>query len=275
MLGKSSAVLATTFVSLEGLRLSTRLKSLLAVLAVAVASTSCAGGGSSSTMPSVLPSGSQAPAATAARQISESKHDDGDHPATPAFTLFGDAVLVHPGNHSHTAVQASWAPAPGAPYGGIDFAVPAGLKVPNLNTLSTDFKFTQGTCSQGSPRFQINVLGNNVFVYLGPQFPSVTNPCAGATYSNSTNVIGPTSLVDATQLGNGYETWSAFQAQHPNDVVTGIQLVVDGYVAAAPITAQFDNVRINQTLYTFERGRGEGGDDGDNGHHGDGGGHDD
>ena len=165
------------------------------------------------------------------------------------YTLFGDATLVHPGNNSLSAVQAIWSPS--QPYGGIDYSIPAGLTVSGLNNLNTDFKFTAGTCSQGSPRFQINVLGKNVFVYLGPQFPGVTNPCAGATYSNSTNVIGPTSLVDATQLGNGYETWSAFQTQHSSDAVTGIQLVVDGFTTPY-ITAQFDNTTINTTTYTYE-----------------------
>ena len=165
------------------------------------------------------------------------------------YSLFGDATLVSPGNSSQTAVQATWSPS--QPYGGIDYGLTSGLTVSGLNTLSTDFKFTDGTCSQGSPRFQINVLGQNVFAYLGPQFPSVTNPCAGATYSNSTNVISPTSLVDATQLGNGYETWAAFQAQHSADAVTGIQLVVDGFTTPN-ITAQFDNTVINDTTYNYE-----------------------
>jgi|SRR5579883_1583559 len=165
------------------------------------------------------------------------------------YTLYGDAMYVHPGDNSPTAVQLSYDGV--SSYGGIDFAT-SGLTVGQLNNLSTDFKFTQGTCSQGSPRFQINVDGKNVFVYLGPQFPSLTNPCAGATYSNSTNVISPTSLVDATQLGDGYETWAAFQSQHGGDAVTGIQLVVDGYLPGAAITAQFDNVMINNTTYTFE-----------------------
>ena len=168
--------------------------------------------------------------------------------ANPTYTLFGDATLVHPGNASQTAVQEIWSPS--QPFGGVDFGIPSGLTVSGLNNLSTDYKFTDGTCSQGSPRFQINVLGKNVFVYLGPQFPSV-NPCAGATYSNSTNVISPVSLVDATQLGNGYETWAAFQAQHSTDTVTGIQLVVDGFTTPN-ITAQFDNTMINDVTYTYE-----------------------
>jgi hypothetical protein len=174
-----------------------------------------------------------------------------DHtkPGAGGYTLFGDATLIHPGDNSPTAVQEIWSPS--QPFGGVDYGIPAGLTVSQLNTLSTDFKFTLGTCSQGSPRFQINVDGGNVFVYLGPQFPSVTNPCAGATYSNSGNVISPASLVDATQLGAGYETWSAFQATFGSHAVTGIQLVVDGFTTPY-ITAQFDNTQINDQIFTYE-----------------------
>jgi hypothetical protein len=171
-----------------------------------------------------------------------------------SYTLFGDATLIHPGDNSPTAVQAVWSPSTPPGYGGIDFGYPAGLTVSQLNNLNTDFKFTQGTCSQGSPRFAINLNNNpntNVFAYLGPQFPSLTNPCAGATYSNSTNVISPTSLVDATQAGGGYETWSAFQAQHGSDLVTDIALVVDGFTTPY-ITAQFDNTQVNAQTFTYE-----------------------
>jgi hypothetical protein len=163
------------------------------------------------------------------------------------YSLFGDATIVADGNPGNAA-QLVWSSSQA--YGGVDFGVPATLSVNGLNYLGTDYKFTDGTCSQGSPRFQINVNGQNVFVYLGTQFPS-TNLCAGSTYANSTNVISPTSMVDATQLGNGYETWASFQSQHSSDIVTGIQLVVDGYTTPY-ITAQFDNTQINDTTYTYE-----------------------
>lgn len=207
-----------------------------------MALTACGGGGTSgSSLPGVQPS-SGAPHAQARAPLDNKKVSSG------SYTLFGDATLVHPGDNSPTAVQLVWSSA--QPFGGVDYGIPAGLTVSQLNNLSTDYKFTQGTCSQGSPRFQINVDGMNVFAYLGPQFPS-TNPCAGATYSNSTNVISPASLVDATQLGNGYETWAAFQAQHATDAVTGIQLVVDGFTTPN-ITAQFDNTQINDQTFTYE-----------------------
>lgn len=219
-----------------------RASSLLVLLCVSGLA-ACSGGGGSAVNVPAMPGPHAAGAQTAARLPSANKKVN-----TGTYTLFGDATLVHPGDNSPTAVQLEWSPS--QPFGGVDYGIPSDLTVGQLNNLSTDYKFTQGTCSQGSPRFQINVDGQNVFVYLGPQFPS-TNPCAGATYSNSTNVISPTSLVDATQLGNGYETWSAFQAQHGSDLVTGIQLVVDGFTTPY-ITAQFDNTQINGQTYTYE-----------------------
>src|SRR5689334_21022761 len=76
--------------------------------------------------------------------------------AAPAFSLFGDATRVHPGNNSHTAIQLRSA---GSGFGGINFAVPSGMTFSQIQNLATDYKFTAGSCGQGSPRFQINVDG--------------------------------------------------------------------------------------------------------------------
>lgn len=171
-----------------------------------------------------------------------------------ASCLYDDAILIHPGNASNTAVQLSWGPGADTD-GGVNFNVPAGFTVSQLNTLSADYKFTVGTCEEASPRFQVNVTNaagsGNVFVYFGPQFPSTNAPCAGSTYMNSGNLLGANG-VDATQLGDGYESWAAFQATDGGDSVTGIQLVVDGYDTNNYITAQFDNVMINSSTTTFE-----------------------
>ena len=95
--------------------------------------------------------------------------------AASGYTLFGDATLVHPGHNSNTAVQLR---SVGATYGGIDFAIPSGMTVSQLNNLSTDYKFTAGSCGGGAPRFQINVGGHNIFVYIGP--PPNYVGCQGA-----------------------------------------------------------------------------------------------
>ena len=89
--------------------------------------------------------------------------------AAAGYSLFGDAQLVSPGNNSPTAAQIRYDPA-GPGFGGVDFTVPAGLTVADLENLSTDYKFVAGTCGGGSPRFQINVtngtISKNIFVYI-------------------------------------------------------------------------------------------------------------
>lgn len=170
------------------------------------------------------------------------------------YTLFGDAALVSPGYNSPTAAQIRSDPAIAPGYGGVDFNVPAGLTLADLNTLKTDYKFTAGSCTNGSPRFQVNVTTptgpENLFVYLG--LPPNYTGCPAGVWSNTGNLAAPTNLVDATQLGGTfYEPYAAVQAAYGSYAVTGIQIVVDsGYVA--PQTVLVDNVMINDATFTFE-----------------------
>jgi len=59
-------------------------------------------------------------------------------PNWPTYTLFGDGELVHPGYESETAAQASYdgctssCEADSKAYGGINFAVPSGLVLKQL-----------------------------------------------------------------------------------------------------------------------------------------------
>src|SRR5581483_12296185 len=62
--------------------------------------------------------------------------------AAGGYSLFGNAGIVSPGEASGRAAQASSIGAPG--YGGVDFAVPTGLTVSQLNNLATDYNFTAG-----------------------------------------------------------------------------------------------------------------------------------
>jgi hypothetical protein len=175
-------------------------------------------------------------------------------PSSSGYTLFGDATLVHPGNNSPTAAQASYDGV--SSYGGIDFGAPAGLTVSQLSTYSTDYQFTAGSCgsSGGSPRLEAtatngSVTGNITF-YIGPP-PSYTG-CPPNVWTNTGNLASPTNLVDATQLGGGfYEPYGAVQAAYGSYQITDLYIVLDGYTAI-PVTAQFDNVTINSTTYTFE-----------------------
>lgn len=167
--------------------------------------------------------------------------------AASGYSLFGDAMRVHPGHNSDTAIQLR---SVGTTFGGIDFDTDAGMTVSDLNHLSTDYMFTAGSCGGGAPRFQINTAEGNIFVYIGPP-PNYTN-CATNTWVSSGNVLFP--FVDTSQLGGTfYDTWAHAQAEWGDLAITGIQLVTDGgWAVGGTQTVQVDNVRINTTTYTFE-----------------------
>ena len=168
------------------------------------------------------------------------------------YTLFGSASYVMPGNASNRAVQLV-ADASNGVYSGIDFAVPANLTINNLNMLSTDYNFTAGSCGLGSPRFGITLAGfpnKTIFVYIGPP-PSYTG-CAPNVWTNTGNLLTPTSFVDATQLGGTfYEPWAAAQIQFSGQVVTDIFLVSDNSPTGTQ-TVLIDNTNVDGTLYTYE-----------------------
>jgi len=174
--------------------------------------------------------------------------------AASGYSLFGDATLVHPGHNSNTAVELrSIATGPQtATFGGIDFDTPAGMTVNQLSNLSTDYMFRVGSCGGGAPRFQVNVDGRNVFVYIGP--PPNYTVCPTGGWSNTGNLL--TFPVDTSQFVGGtfYDTWAHFVSLYGTHPITGIQLVTDGgwAVAGGIQTVQVDNVMINNTTYTFE-----------------------
>ena len=166
------------------------------------------------------------------------------------FTLHGAAQaeighvkLLSDFSDATTANDASW----------IDFSVPAGLKFNQLTSLSTQFNVTDDDCGGGSPRFQINVDGKNVFVYLGPH-PNFTG-CAPNTWLSSGNLVGTSDQcrVDTSQLSPGTQctTWAAALALLGTHTVTGIQLTVDGgwFFADKEQTVLVRNVTINGTTF--------------------------
>jgi hypothetical protein len=155
----------------------------------------------------------------------------------------GDVKLVSDLSNAPTTDNSSW----------IDFTVPAGLKLSDLATLSTQFNVTDDDCGGGSPRFQINVDGKNVFVYLGPS-PSFTG-CAKDTWLSSGNLVGTSDAcrVDTSQLISGTQctTWAAALAALGTHTVTGIQLTVDSgwFFADKEQTVLVRNVTINGNTF--------------------------
>jgi hypothetical protein len=180
---------------------------------------------------------------------------DPHSPAASGYTLFGDATLVHPGNASPTAAQASYDGTGTASFGGVDFAFPAGLTVSQLNNLATDYQFTVGTCQGGAPRLVATVTNGsatgNIFFYIGPP-PNYTE-CPPNVWTNTGNLASPTNLVDTSQLPGGtfYDPYATAQTKYGSYTITDLFVVVDGY-QPTPLTAQFDNVMINNTTYTFD-----------------------
>jgi hypothetical protein len=182
--------------------------------------------------------------------------------AAGGFRLFGDAIRVHPGHDSRTAVQLR---STGTGFGGIDFAVPSGLSLAQVINLGTDYHFSAASC--GAPRFQINIQGKNAFVYIGPP-PNYTR-CLANVWVSTGNLTTPASFVDTSQLPGGtfYDTFASADLKYGSDTVTGIQLVTDAGWMFGTQTVLVDNVMINAKTYTFEsckHGDCERDDEGDN-----------
>jgi hypothetical protein len=181
--------------------------------------------------------------------------------AAPAYSLFGEAALIAPGNGSLRAVR-TVSDAHPIGYGGIDFGIPAGTKFSDLVTLSTDYNVTDDNCGGGSPRFEVAVTNGadtgNIFVYLGPA-PSFTG-CVLNTWVNTGNLLTGTNTVDTGQLINGtfYDPYTTALAKYGAYTVTNIALVNDGSWNAVATggdgkqTVLFDNTRVNTSLYTYE-----------------------
>ena len=177
--------------------------------------------------------------------------------AAAGYSLFGDAQLVSPGNNSPTAAQIRSDSSIPPNYGGVDFAVPAGLTLSGLNNLATDYKFIAGSCGGGAPRFVIEVTNGttsgDISVYIGPP-PNYTG-CPLGIWLNTGNLAAPTNLVDTTHLplGSFYDPYANAQLKYGNYQVTGIQLVTDASWVFGVQTVHVDNVQINNTTVTFDK----------------------
>jgi len=172
------------------------------------------------------------------------------------FTLFGGATYVMPGNASNRAVKLV-ADANAGTFSGVDFAVSPSLTINSLNDLSTDYKFTAGSCALGSPRFGIQLAGfpGTIFVYIGP--PPNYAGCPPNVWNNTGNLLTPASLVDTSQLPGGafYDPWAAAQARYGGRQVTDIFVVSDNGPSTTGLGSQtvlIDNTDVNGATYTYE-----------------------
>ncbi|HXF98244.1 MAG TPA: hypothetical protein VNJ46_06490 [Gaiellaceae bacterium] len=158
----------------------------------------------------------------------------------------GHVRLVSDVSDATTANDASW----------ISLRVPGGLRFADIDTLSAEFNVTDDDCGGGSPRFEIEIGGKNVFVYLGPS-PSFTG-CPQNTWLASGNLVGTSDAcrVDTSQFQPGTQctTWAAAVALLGSHRVSAARVVVDGGWFFAPPRTQTDreqtvlvrNVRLNR-----------------------------
>ncbi len=167
--------------------------------------------------------------------------------AAPAYLLFGDAMLVSPGENSAHAVQTS-ASASAGTYGGVALTVPSVTTLSTLTTLSTDLDVTVGGCGTGSPRFSVIIQpaggGAPVVIYFS------LDTCTLDQWMPSGNLAAPTSLV-RTSANAVLQTYAAVQALYGSYTVTDIILVTDASFAV-PNTVLFDNTVVNATTFTYE-----------------------
>ncbi len=165
--------------------------------------------------------------------------------ASSGCKLFGAATRVTSGLEAGAALFTTQV----SPfYSGIDIAVPPNFKFTDLNLLSTEYTFINGTCAAGSPRFQVNVTttitvpgspagtSGNVFVYIGPApFGTGCVPNVETMSGNLAVTGGPGDVPgrrDSSQINPGtqvstYNAELAF-ATAGGWQVTGLQLVADG-----------------------------------------------
>jgi hypothetical protein len=138
-------------------------------------------------------------------------------------------------------------------FSGINFTDTGVTTFASLAQLATKFNVTDDDCSTGSPRFQLNIDGKNVFVYLGPS-PTFMG-CTPNTLVDSGNLIGNNDpcRYDTSQLAVGTQcnTYAGTLALLGTHAVTGVQLVVDsgGAFADKEQTVLVCDARINSNTF--------------------------
>ena len=172
------------------------------------------------------------------------------------YTLFGAATNVSGGNPGGAVQMVSNTGNLDTTddFGGIDYTGQTGGTLANLTTLSTDYEITAGDCGGGSPRFQLNIGGHNVFVYIGPA-PNFTGCTVGSWQSTGNLVTSSDARFDTSQYAGGSQvsTYAQAVALLGAQTITGVQLVTDGgWAVGGNQTVLADNTQINDTTFTYE-----------------------
>jgi hypothetical protein len=154
-------------------------------------------------------------------------------------------------------------------FSGAELQIPASLKLSDITQLSTEFNVTDDDCGAGSPRFQVQIGGNNMFVYLGPA--GTFTGCTQNTWLPSGNLVGTADAcrVDTSKFTGGTQcsTWAAAVTLLGSQTVEKISLIVDASWAGSINPAFTDkeqtvllrNVRVNDKTFLEPKTQGGGG----------------
>jgi hypothetical protein len=129
--------------------------------------------------------------------------------------------------------------------GGVQFVVPAGVTLDNMNNLRVTGTYPFPNCGAGSPRFTLFFAdGGSVHVYLG----NGGDPNTGCELYTGGNLLGDPSAI-RFEIGNSgtYVNLAAAQTAHSGSDITSAIFVVDNGSAQATL----HTAEIGTTTYTF------------------------
>jgi hypothetical protein len=137
-------------------------------------------------------------------------------------------------------------------WSGVTFTPNQPFPLSNLTTLSTDYNFGGADCGGGSPRFIVFTQSNNYEANLGPP-PNFTNCYHGwLNTGNFTNTSDPT-LRWQISNGNTYMTWQMIVTAHGSELVTEIDIVLDGgWFTQRGQEVTIDNLTVNNKVMNAE-----------------------
>ena len=150
----------------------------------------------------------------------------------------------------------------GAGYGGMYLSITNPLTVSGLTALSADYKMTEGTFTNGSPRFTLFDPSETgaAYVYWGTPTGggSFSDPTAGV-FANTGNYASLLSsdvrVYDNNFAGDGHngnigETWAQFVAAQGSNSLGFITIDLDGGLVNHPQQALVNNFRVNDEIFT-------------------------
>jgi hypothetical protein len=134
-------------------------------------------------------------------------------------------------------------------YGLVSVGFPAGSTFSQLTNLSTQFTMTQGVCSGGAPRYQIDLSGGD-YLYLDFGTPPYGG-CPSGGPQTEANVIGGTIPQWQVDGSNTFYTYSQVESMIGTSQLLDVQIAVDGGWAQTGDTqqVQVENWNVDGTIF--------------------------